>query len=123
MVSTVTNVCLNDIRIYSIDIDRHRLTVEMIFFYPQKNKWPKCKHKKEIEWLGFKISESRLVSLVGKTLVIKFFPIARNLKKLSSFFGPINQYMKIAQDLGKSFKNGTKHEFIIQGVGRTPKEK
>ena len=63
-------------------------------------KWTKCKFfQKEIEWLGFKISKTGIVPLFDKSKAMKDLPIPKNLKELRSFFGSINQYIKLAPNL------------------------
>ena len=58
-------------------------------------KWEKIAFfQKEIEWLGFKISNSGVKPLVGKSDSIKSLPNPKNISELRSFFGSINQYMK-----------------------------
>ena len=58
-------------------------------------KWEKCEFfQEEIEWLGFKISNSGVKLLVGKSDSIKSLPNPKNISELRSFFGSINQYIK-----------------------------
>ena len=45
----------------------------------------------EIEWLGFKISNSGVKPLVGKSDSIKNLPNPKNISELRSYFGSINQ--------------------------------
>ena len=54
---------------------------------------------KQIEWLGFKISNLGLKLLEGKSDSIKTLPNPKNISKLRSFFGSINQYMKFVPNL------------------------
>ena len=62
--------------------------------------WEKCAFfQKEIEWLGFKISNSGVKLLVGKSDSIKSLPNPKNISTLRSFIGSINQYMKIFPNL------------------------
>ena len=68
--------------------------------YNFANKWTKCKFfQKEIEWLEIKISKTGIAPLFDKTKAIKDLPIPKNLKKLRSFFGFINQYIKFVPNL------------------------
>ena len=64
-------------------------------------KWENCAlfQKKKIEWLGFKISNSGVKSLMGKSDSIKNLPIPKNIPELRSLFGSINQYMKLVPNL------------------------
>ena len=63
-------------------------------------KWEKCAFfQKEIQWLGFKISNSGVKPLVGKSDSIKNLPNPKNLSELRSSFGSINQYMKFVPNL------------------------
>ena len=63
-------------------------------------KWTKCKLvQREIEWLGLKSSTTGIAPLFDKTKAIKDLPIPKNLKKLRSFFGSINQYIKFVPNL------------------------
>ena len=63
-------------------------------------KWEKCAFfQKEIEWLFFKISNSGVKLLVGKSDSIKNQPNPTNIPELRSFFGSINQYMKFVSNL------------------------
>ena len=72
-------------------------------FLDSKNmavKWEKCAFfQKEIEWLGFKISNSSVKPLVGKSDSIKSLPNPKIISELRSFFGSINQYMKFIPNL------------------------
>ena len=62
--------------------------------------WEKCAFfQKKIEWLGFKISNSGVKPLVGKSDSIKSLPKPKNISELRSFFGSINQYNKFVPNL------------------------
>ena len=63
-------------------------------------KWENCAlFQKKIEWLGFKISNSGVKSLMGKSDSIKNLPIPKNIPELKSLFGSINQCMKLVPNL------------------------
>ena len=50
-------------------------------------KWEKCAFfQNKIEWLGFKISNSGVKPLVGKSDSIKSLPNPKNISELRSFF-------------------------------------
>ena len=58
-----------------------------------------CIFPKKIEWLGFKILNSGMKPLVGKSDSIKNLPNPKNISELRSFFGSINQYIKFVPNL------------------------
>ena len=58
-----------------------------------------CFFQKEIDWLGFKISNSGKKPLVRKSESIKSLPNPKNISELRSLFGSINQYMKFVPNL------------------------
>ena len=63
-------------------------------------KWENCAFfQKEIEWLGFTISNSGLKPLVGISDSIKSLPNPKNISELRPFFGSINQFMKFVPNL------------------------
>ena len=63
-------------------------------------KWEKCAFfQKQIEWLGFKISNSGVKRWVGISDSIKSLLNPKNISELRSFFGSINQYMKFVPNL------------------------
>ena len=63
-------------------------------------KWEKCAFfQKEIEWLGFKISNSGVRPLVGKSDSTKSLQNPKNISEQRSFFGSINQYLKFVPNL------------------------
>ena len=55
--------------------------------------------KSDNEWLGFKISGNGKQPLVGKADAIKNLPTPKNISELRSFFGPINQYVRLVPNL------------------------
>ena len=60
----------------------------------------KCKiFQKELDWLGFLISNTGICPLFDKTKAIKDLPISKKLKELRSFFGSINQYINFLPNL------------------------
>ena len=95
-----TNCYIDDILIASKrSLNEHKAILSKILnILNNKNmevKWEKCAFfQKEIEWLGFKISKSGVKPLVGKSDSIKSLPNPKNISKLRSFFGSINQFMK-----------------------------
>ena len=100
-----TNCYIDDILIASKgSLNEHKAIITKILnILDSKNmavKWEKCAFfQKEIEWLGFKISNSGVKPLVGKSDSIKNLPNPKNISKLRSFFGSINQYMKFVPNL------------------------
>ena len=96
----LTNCYIDDIIIASKGtMKEHKATVRKILDTLVKNNiavnWVYCAFfQKEIEWLGFKISEARVRSLVGKADAINKLPIPKNIYELRSFFGSINQNIK-----------------------------
>ena len=96
-----TNYYLDDIAIASKGSfsDHKNIVFKNLSILDNHNfvvKWLKCKFfQKEIEWLGFEISSSRISPLINKTKAKKELPIPKNLKELRSFFGSINQYIKL----------------------------
>ena len=63
-------------------------------------KWEKCAFfQKDLVWLGFKIYQSRVKPLVGKSDSIRNLPNPKNFSELRSFFGSINQYTKFVPNL------------------------
>ena len=55
--------------------------------------------KSEIEWLGLKISREGVRPLVGIADAIKSLPIPKIISELRTFFGSINQYVKVVPNL------------------------
>ena len=55
--------------------------------------------QKDIEWLGFRISNKGVKLLVGKSDSIKNLTNPMNISELRSFFGSIKQYMKFVPNL------------------------
>ena len=63
-------------------------------------KWSKCNFfPKEVEWLGFKDSSTGISPMFDKTKAIRDLLIPKNLKKLRSCFGSMNQYIKHVPNL------------------------
>ena len=55
-------------------------------------KWERCSFfQKDIEWLGFKVSNTTVKPLVGKMDSIKNLNIPKNISESRSFFGSISQ--------------------------------
>ena len=100
-----TNCYIDDILIASKgSLNEHKaIPTNNLNILDNKNmavKWEKCAFfQKEIEWLGFKISNSGVKSLVGKSDSIKNLPNPKNISELRSIFGSINQYMKFVPNL------------------------
>ena len=100
-----TNCYIDDILIASKgSLNEHKAILKNISnILDNKNmavKWEKCAFfENEIEWLGFKISNSGVKPLLGKSDSIKNLPSPKNISELRSFFGSINQYMKFVPNL------------------------
>ena len=97
-----TNGYIDDILIASKgSLNEHKAILSKML--DNKNiavKWEKCAFfQKEIELLGFKISNSGVKPLVGKSESIKSLPNPKNISELRSFFGSINQHMKFVPNL------------------------
>ena len=88
-----TNCYIDDILIASKgSLNQHKaILTNILNILDNKNmavKWEKCAFfQKEIEWLGFKISNSGVKPLVGKSDSIKNLPNPKNISELRSFFG------------------------------------
>ena len=103
----ITNCYLDDILVASKGsfIDHKKIVYKILSTLDSYNFDVKCsKYKfvqKESEWLGFKISKSRITTLIDKTKSIKLkdIPIPKNLKELRPFFGSTNQYIKFVPNL------------------------
>ena len=95
-----TNCFIDEILIASKgSLNEHKaILTKILNILDNKNKavkWEKCAiFQKEIEWLGFKISNSGLKLLVGKSDSKNSLPNSENISELGLFFGSINQYMK-----------------------------
>ena len=100
-----TNCYIDDILVASRgSLEEHKAIVYKILSILDKInmavKWGKCAvFKSKIEWLGFRISGDGVRPLVGKADAIKNLPIPKNFSQLRSFFGSINQYVKIVPNL------------------------
>ena len=100
-----TNCYIDDVLLASKgSLDEHKaIPAKILNILDNKNmavKWEKCAFfQKEIEWLGFKISNSGVKPLVGTSDSIKSLPNPKRISELSSFFGSINQYMKFVPNL------------------------
>ena len=100
-----TNCYTDDILIASKgSLNEHKAiltkTLNMLDNNNMAVKWEKCAFfQKENEWLGFKISNSGVKPLMGKSNSIKSLPNPKNISKFRSFFGSINQYMKLVPSL------------------------
>ena len=100
-----TNCYIDDILIASKgSLNEHKaILTKILNILDNKNMAVKCEKcaffQKAIEWLGFKISNSGVKPLVGNSDSIKSLPNPKNISKLRSFFGSINQYMKFVPNL------------------------
>ena len=99
------NCYIDDILVASRgSLEEHKSIVYKILSILDKNnmavKWGKCAFfKSDIEWLGCKISGDGVRTLVGKADAIRNLPTPKNISELRSFFGSINQYVKIVSNL------------------------
>ena len=118
-----TNCYLDQIFITSKGtfLDHKNIVLKILSILDEYNfavEWTKRKFfRKEIEWLGFKISKTGIVPLFDKSKAIKDLPIPKNLKDLRSFFGSINQYIKLVPNLaslGNPLRTSLKKRSIFQ---------
>ena len=101
---------LDDFLVFSKDEKSHFETLEKIFQRLKENglaiKLEKCEFgKKEVEYLGYKVSKDGIVPLAKKVKAISEFPIPRNQKDLLHFLGALNYFRSSL----KGIKNGAKY--------------
>ena len=88
---TFTNCYLDDILIASKGtfLDHKNIVWKFLITLDKYNfavKWSKCKFfQKELEWLGFKISNTGISPLFDKTKAIKDLPIQKTCKNWDHF--------------------------------------
>lgn len=117
-------VYIDDIIIFSKDEDTHLRDVQLIFETLEranmKVQMEKCEFlKKEVEFLGFVISDDGIKTNPKRVEAILKIPPPKTLKELRSFLGLTNFYRNFVQDYAKLAKPLT---ILLRGeLGRTSK--
>jgi hypothetical protein len=99
-------VYLDDILIYSDDMDSHRRHVKEVLRRLRKNglyaSEKKCSfHQEQVEFLGYILSPKGLAMDDSKVKVIQDWPVPRKVKDIQSFLGFANFYRRFIQDYSK----------------------
>ena len=96
-----TNCFIDDILVASKgSLEEHKAIVNRILtILDQKNMAVKLVKCAFFQWLGFKILGDRVRPLVGKADAIRNLTTPKNISELRSFFGSINQYVKLIPNL------------------------
>ena len=99
-------VYLDDILIFSDDIDEHRRTVQEVLERLRRHHLylnpKKCKFNREtIEYLGLIISHNQVEMDPKKVEAVRSWPMPTSKKKLQSFLGFINFYRRFIKDFAK----------------------
>ena len=102
-------VYLDDILVYSKDLESHKKHVSEVFRRLQENdlsvKPSKCEfHKSSVTFLGFIISNNGLSMDKQKTEVINNFPVPKTVKQLRSFLGMTNFYRQFIKSYSHKAK-------------------
>jgi transposase InsO family protein len=100
------SVYLDDILIYSEDLEQHREHVKQILRTLRDNnlfcKPEKCQFEvEEVEYLGFIISPNGIGMDPGKLRAVAEWPTPRNLRDIQSFLGFANFYRRFIQGYSK----------------------
>jgi hypothetical protein len=99
MIDICVVVYLDDILIYSIDLDHHvqhvkevfwRLRVNRLFCAPDKCEW----HTESVEYLGYRLSPAGLTMSPDKVATVVEWPEPRKVKDIQSFLGFANFYRR-----------------------------
>ena len=65
-------------------------------------KWEKCKFaEEEIEWLGYKLSQTGIKPINSKVLAITEKLTPKSLKELRSYLGAVNQLNRFIPNLAQ----------------------
>lgn len=119
-------VYLDDIIIFSVDIQEHSKRLREIFnrlrTHNLKLQPAKCEFlRKEVIYLGHKISELGVQPDERKIICVRNFPIPTNVKEIKSFLGLtgyyrnfIPDYSKIAKPITNLLKKDSKFEWKIE---------
>ena len=96
-------VYLDDILIYSNNLEEHRIHVKEVLRRLRKNKLyaspSKCLfHQDKVEFLGFVISKDGLQMDNNKVQTIRDWPVPRRIKDVQSFLGFVNFYRRFIKD-------------------------
>lgn len=99
-------VYLDDIVIYSHDLKTHMLKIEEVFLrlrkYNLKLSPSKCDLlRKEISYLGHKITDKGIKPDESLTSVVKNFPIPKSQKDVKSFLGLASYYRRFIDNFSK----------------------
>jgi len=109
VIGTCAQVYLDDIIIYSKNLEDHVKHVRLVLSLLIKNglyaKLEKCEfHVKETTFLGFVVSINGLRMDRNKVRSVLEWPIPKNLKELQSFLGLCNFYRKFIKNFAKNME-------------------
>ena len=96
-------IYLDDVIIFSTDLESHLATLEEVFKCLQKAglkiKFEKCQFlKEELEYLGHKINAQGIMMQEGKIKAMLEYPPPVNVKSLRRFLGMIGYYRPFIQN-------------------------
>jgi hypothetical protein len=114
-------VFLDDVLIYSTDMNEHVLQVKQVFqklrYHQLKLKLSKCRFAQTtLEFLGHLISAEGIATYLEKVQVIRDWPIPNNIKEVRSFLGMAGYYRRFVAHYGiisKSLINLLKKDQIF----------
>ena len=97
---------IDDILIHSKSFDEHILHIEKVMqafrIENVKLKLSKCYFsKKEVNYLGHKLSKNKHTPLNDNVIAIKSFPVPKTVKNVREFLGKINYYHKYISNAAK----------------------
>lgn len=95
---------IDDILIYSDNIDNHRKHLDIVLYELDKNglklNIDKCQfYKQQVTYLGYQINQTGIQMDEDRIQTIKQFKRPNNLKTLRGFLGMINYFKRIIPDL------------------------
>jgi transposase InsO family protein len=99
-------VYLDDIIIFSTDLDEHMKKLEKVFErlkeYNLKLKPSKCKFlQKSVKYLGHIVSQDGIQTDPDKLQVVKSWPVPTNVKHVQQFLGFVGFYRRFIKDFAK----------------------